>query len=130
MPGYRTCVRWLARTQGRELRDRAGRNLGPCRTERVGQNQHGQRDHRLLPAAGWQRRGVRRGHDADEAASHRHARCRTHIQNLALFRGMTVLENILLGRHIHMRAGALPTLFYWVWALRNEVANRRIVEEL
>jgi branched-chain amino acid transport system ATP-binding protein len=52
------------------------------------------------------------------------------FQNLALFRGMTVLENILLGRHIHMRAGALPTLFYWVWALRNEVANRRIVEEL
>ena len=52
------------------------------------------------------------------------------FQNLALFRGMTVLENILLGRHIHMSAGALPTLFYWVWALRNEVANRRIVEEL
>jgi branched-chain amino acid transport system ATP-binding protein len=52
------------------------------------------------------------------------------FQNLALFRGMTVLENILLGRHIHMRAGALPTLFYWVWALRNEVANRRVVEEL
>jgi branched-chain amino acid transport system ATP-binding protein len=52
------------------------------------------------------------------------------FQNLALFRGMTVLENILLGRHIHMRAGALPTLFYWVWALRNEIANRRIVEEL
>ena len=52
------------------------------------------------------------------------------FQNLALFRGMTVLENILLGRHIHMRAGALSTLFYWVWALRNEVANRRIVEEL
>jgi branched-chain amino acid transport system ATP-binding protein len=52
------------------------------------------------------------------------------FQNLALFRGMTVLENILLGRHIHMQAGALSTLFYWVWALRNEVANRRIVEEL
>jgi branched-chain amino acid transport system ATP-binding protein len=52
------------------------------------------------------------------------------FQNLALFRGMTVLENILLGRHIHMQAGALPTLFYWVWALRNEIANRRIVEEL
>src|SRR3954470_7184873 len=51
-------------------------------------------------------------------------------QNLALSRGMTVLENILLGRHIHMQAGALSTLFYWVWALRHEVANRRIVEEL
>jgi branched-chain amino acid transport system ATP-binding protein len=52
------------------------------------------------------------------------------FQNLALFRGMTVLENILLGRHIHMQAGALPTLFYWVWALRHEVKNRRVVEEL
>lgn len=52
------------------------------------------------------------------------------FQNLALFRGMTVLENILLGRHVHMRPGALPTLFYWVWALRNEVAHRRYVEEL
>src|SRR6188768_299056 len=27
------------------------------------------------------------------------------FQNLALFRGMTVLDNILLGRHIHMGAG-------------------------
>ena len=52
------------------------------------------------------------------------------FQNLALFRGMTVLENILLGRHVHMRAGALPTLFYWTWAIRNEVAHRRYVEEL
>jgi branched-chain amino acid transport system ATP-binding protein len=52
------------------------------------------------------------------------------FQNLALFRGMTVLDNILLGRHVHMRAGALSTLFYWVWALKQEVAHRRAVEEL
>jgi branched-chain amino acid transport system ATP-binding protein len=52
------------------------------------------------------------------------------FQNLALFRGMTVLENILLGRHVHMGASALASLFYWVWALRNEEANRRVVEEL
>ncbi len=52
------------------------------------------------------------------------------FQNLALFRGMTVLENILLGRHVHMGASALASLFYWVWALRSEVANRRVVEEL
>jgi branched-chain amino acid transport system ATP-binding protein len=52
------------------------------------------------------------------------------FQNLALFRGMTVLDNILLGRHIHMGAGALPALFYWVWGARQEVKHRRAVEEL
>ena len=52
------------------------------------------------------------------------------FQNLALFRGMTVLENILLGRHVQMGASALASLFYWVWALRKEEANRRAVEEL
>jgi branched-chain amino acid transport system ATP-binding protein len=52
------------------------------------------------------------------------------FQNLALFRGMTVLENILLGRHVQMGASALASLFYWVWALRKEEANRRVVEEL
>jgi branched-chain amino acid transport system ATP-binding protein len=52
------------------------------------------------------------------------------FQNLALFRGMTVLENILLGRHVFMGASALASLFYWVWALRNEIAHRRVVEEL
>src|SRR5947209_13569851 len=31
------------------------------------------------------------------------------FQNLALSPGMTVLENILLGRHIHLPAGGLPT---------------------
>ncbi|WP_342643588.1 ABC transporter ATP-binding protein [Rhodoligotrophos ferricapiens] len=52
------------------------------------------------------------------------------FQNLALFRGMSVLDNILLGRHVHMRPGALPTLFYWWWAQREELAHRRVVEEI
>jgi branched-chain amino acid transport system ATP-binding protein len=52
------------------------------------------------------------------------------FQNLALFRGLSVLDNILLGRHCHMRPGALPSLFYWVWAAREEVAHRRAVEEI
>jgi branched-chain amino acid transport system ATP-binding protein len=50
------------------------------------------------------------------------------FQNLALFRGMTVLENILLGRHVHMGASALASLFYRVWAQRNEVAKRRVID--
>jgi branched-chain amino acid transport system ATP-binding protein len=52
------------------------------------------------------------------------------FQNLALFRGMTVLENILLGRHVHMQPSALASLFYWVWAVRDEVAHREVVEDL
>src|ERR1700730_1640016 len=51
------------------------------------------------------------------------------FQNLALFRGLSVLDNILLGRQVHMRPSALATLFYWVWALREETRHRRVVEE-
>ncbi|HMN71134.1 MAG TPA: ABC transporter ATP-binding protein [Rhodoblastus sp.] len=52
------------------------------------------------------------------------------FQNLALFKGLSVLDNILLGRHVHMRPSALASLFYWIWAEREELANRRIVEEI
>ena len=52
------------------------------------------------------------------------------FQNLALFKGLSVLDNILLGRHVHMRPSALASLFYWVWAEREEIANRRVVEEI
>ncbi|MDQ8727477.1 ABC transporter ATP-binding protein [Bradyrhizobium sp. LHD-71] len=74
------------------------------------------------------------GADTTRMRPHRiaaHGVART-FQNLALFRGMTVLDNILLGRHVHMGvgSGALATLFYWVWAARHEVAHRRAVEEL
>ncbi len=52
------------------------------------------------------------------------------FQNLALFNGLTVLENILLGRHIHMRPSVWRTALYW-WAARpEEIANRMIVEEV
>jgi len=52
------------------------------------------------------------------------------FQNLALFRGLSVLDNILLGRHGFMRPGALASLFYWWWAAREEVEHRRAVEEI
>jgi branched-chain amino acid transport system ATP-binding protein len=52
------------------------------------------------------------------------------FQNLALFKGMSVLDNILVGRHVHMHPSALATLFYWIWAVREEVAHRRVVEEI
>lgn len=52
------------------------------------------------------------------------------FQNLALFRGLSVLDNIMLGRHVHMRPGAIKTMLYWVAALREETRHRRVVEEV
>ncbi|MGO8920336.1 MAG: ABC transporter ATP-binding protein [Stellaceae bacterium] len=52
------------------------------------------------------------------------------FQNIALFGGMTVLDNILLGRHVHMRAGVFASLLYWGPAQREQVAHRARVEEL
>jgi len=52
------------------------------------------------------------------------------FQNLALFDGLTALDNILLGRHIHMRPSVWRTAFYR-WAARAEEAeNREKVEEI
>jgi branched-chain amino acid transport system ATP-binding protein len=52
------------------------------------------------------------------------------FQNIALFGGMTVLDNIMLGRHVQMRAGILSSLVYWGPAQREEVRHRARVEEL
>jgi branched-chain amino acid transport system ATP-binding protein len=52
------------------------------------------------------------------------------FQNIALFGGMTVLDNIMLGRHVHMRSGILSSFIYWGLAQREEVAHRARVEEL
>jgi len=52
------------------------------------------------------------------------------FQNIALFGGMTVLDNIMLGRHVHMKSGVLSSFVYWGLAQKEEVAHRGRVEEL
>jgi len=52
------------------------------------------------------------------------------FQNIALFRGMTVLDNLLLGRHVRMRSGVLASFVYWGRAQREEVAHRARVEDI
>ncbi|MFA5520989.1 MAG: ABC transporter ATP-binding protein [Castellaniella sp.] len=52
------------------------------------------------------------------------------FQNVALFKGMSVLDNILLGRHNFMRPSVLSAMLYWWWAVKEEVANRDKVEEI
>ena len=51
------------------------------------------------------------------------------FQNIALFRGMTVLDNIKLGRHCHLKTGPLAALFYTRGARREEEELRREIEE-
>jgi branched-chain amino acid transport system ATP-binding protein len=72
------------------------------------------------------------GHDTtnarpSEVASRGIART---FQNIALFGGMTVLDNIMLGRHVRMKAGILSSFLYWGLAQKEEVAHRARVEEL
>ena len=50
------------------------------------------------------------------------------FQNIALFRGMTVLNNIKLGRHAHMSTGLLDALWYFGRARREELELRAEIE--
>lgn len=72
------------------------------------------------------------GRDITGMAPHAVARlgvART-FQNLALFNGMTVLDNILLGRHVHMRPSVLRTALYTLLARNDEIRHRIAVEEV
>ena len=52
------------------------------------------------------------------------------FQNIALFRGMTVLDNLMLGRHVHMKSGVLGAFVYWGLAQKEEVVHRKRVEDI
>src|SRR5437667_2639370 len=52
------------------------------------------------------------------------------FQNIALFRGMTVLDNLMLGRHVRMKSGVLASFVYWGLAQKEEVDHRRQVEDI
>ncbi len=52
------------------------------------------------------------------------------FQNIELFSNLTVIDNLMLGRHHHVRYGPLSALLYVGRARREELANRAIVEDL
>jgi branched-chain amino acid transport system ATP-binding protein len=68
----------------------------------------------------------------DITALRPHQRARLQIartfQNIALFKGMTVLDNVKIGRHIRLRSGALACGLYYGKAAREEVAHRATIE--
>ena len=52
------------------------------------------------------------------------------FQNLELFSGMTVLDNLMLARHQKLRYNLLQAMFYFGKASKEEGENRRYVEEV
>ncbi len=51
------------------------------------------------------------------------------FQKIELFGGMTVLDNIRLGRHLHLKSGLLSSSIYWGKTAREEVETRKFIEE-
>ncbi|MEV4574148.1 ABC transporter ATP-binding protein [Nonomuraea jabiensis] len=52
------------------------------------------------------------------------------FQNVELFHNLTVLDNLMLGRHHHFRYGALAALLWYGQARRAELAARARVEDI
>jgi len=52
------------------------------------------------------------------------------FQNIALFKGMTVLDNLLIGRHVHQHTGILGGGVYYGLGQREEIAHRQTVEDI
>ena len=65
--------------------------------------------------------------DSHEAAALGIART---FQNIALFKGMTVLDNVLTGRNLKMRVSFLEQAIWVGRARREEMEHRRAVEEI
>ena len=51
------------------------------------------------------------------------------FQNMQLYLGMPVLDNLMAGRHIHMKGGILQALIR-PWGMKEEVAQREAVEKV
>ncbi|MBS3934569.1 MAG: ABC transporter ATP-binding protein [Sulfuritalea sp.] len=52
------------------------------------------------------------------------------FQNIALFKGMSVLDNIMTGRNLKMKCSLLQQAFWFGPARREELAHRARVEEI
>jgi len=70
---------------------------------------------------------LRRRPHAYEAAEHGIART---FQNVALFRGMTTLDNIMTGRLLKMRRNLFWQVLHWGPALKEEIEHRAVVERI
>ena len=68
-------------------------------------------------------------HKMDPTQAARQGIART-FQNIALFKGMTVLDNIMTGRNTHMTSNFLMNALWWGPSLNEEMKNRKKIEEV
>jgi branched-chain amino acid transport system ATP-binding protein len=52
------------------------------------------------------------------------------FQNIALYTGLSTLDNLMAARHIHMRSGFLHNLIYWGFTHQEDIAHRAVVEDI
>jgi branched-chain amino acid transport system ATP-binding protein len=52
------------------------------------------------------------------------------FQNVALFKGMSTLDNIMTGRNLKMKSNLLMQGLYWGPAQREEIEHRQVVEKI
>jgi branched-chain amino acid transport system ATP-binding protein len=52
------------------------------------------------------------------------------FQNIALYTGLSTLDNLMAARHIHMKQNSVQSMLFWGRAQREEVHHREVVEEI
>jgi branched-chain amino acid transport system ATP-binding protein len=52
------------------------------------------------------------------------------FQNIALYTGLSTLDNLMAARHIHMKQNAISSMIFWGAGQREEVRHREVVEEI
>ena len=52
------------------------------------------------------------------------------FQNIELFTGLSVLDNLMAARHLHLKRGALAGAIYFGPARREEIRHREVVEDI
>ncbi len=52
------------------------------------------------------------------------------FQNIELFRHMTVLDNLMMGRHVHLKSNVFQAAWFWGSTRREEIAHREYIEDV